>query len=96
MRRAELAVQKGDDELAREALKRKKSYQVGGMAVPLPAFLGPAAIHAHAVLRRPGIGLAFQSQGSFSISGEFNAWQVLAHVLRSTQGSFAKGQSLVA
>lgn len=28
MRRAELAVQKGDDELAREALKRKKSYQV--------------------------------------------------------------------
>eukprot|EP00884_Botryococcus_braunii_P020876 jgi/Botrbrau1/7472/Bobra.0095s0010.1 len=27
MRRAELAVQKGDDELAREALKRKKSYQ---------------------------------------------------------------------
>jgi phage shock protein A len=28
LRRAELAVQKGEDELAKEALKRRKGYQV--------------------------------------------------------------------
>ena len=28
LRRAELALQKGDEELAREALKRKKAFQV--------------------------------------------------------------------
>lgn len=28
MKRAELAVSKGEDELAREALKRRKAYQV--------------------------------------------------------------------
>lgn len=29
LRRAELAVQKNEDELAKEALRRRKSYQVG-------------------------------------------------------------------
>lgn len=29
LRRAELALQKGDEELAREALKRKKAFAVG-------------------------------------------------------------------
>jgi phage shock protein A len=28
LRRAELAVQKGEDDLAKEALRRRKSYQV--------------------------------------------------------------------
>ena len=31
-RRAELALQKGDDELAREALKRRKAYEVSPLA----------------------------------------------------------------
>ena len=30
LRRAELAVQKNEDELAKEALKRRKAYQVHG------------------------------------------------------------------
>jgi hypothetical protein len=30
LRRAELAVQKGEDDLAKEALKRRKGYQVRG------------------------------------------------------------------
>jgi hypothetical protein len=34
LKRAELAVSKGEDELAREALKRRKAYQVGPGAQP--------------------------------------------------------------
>ena len=36
LRRAELAVQKNEDELAKEALKRRKAYQVhgGGRGTP--------------------------------------------------------------
>jgi phage shock protein A len=32
-RRAQLALQKGDEELAREALKRRKSYAVGTILI---------------------------------------------------------------
>lgn len=35
LRRAELAVAKGEDELAREALKRRKTYQAGSSAMKL-------------------------------------------------------------
>jgi hypothetical protein len=48
LRRAELAVQKGEDDLAKEALRRRKSYQVGYLCGCACMVAGGAATAASA------------------------------------------------
>lgn len=75
MRRAELAVQKGDDELAREALKRKKSYQVRGMDRPTQCY---ERMH-RAVIWRQRLGVVVQSQGVSAIGRFLSGYSSLPY-----------------
>jgi phage shock protein A len=60
LRRAELAVSKGEDELAKEALKRRKSYQVTQFCV------GQRRGHHRAICLRPATLSAYCTEVSLA------------------------------